>query len=158
MSQTFIDISEQNRRSVADILGSVLCDEFVLYAKTRNYHWNVVGPHFVEYHLIFEEQYGQLSDDIDEIAERIRSLGFKTPSTLAEFQKNSQIKEHPETYPDAVAMVSNLLKDHEAVIRTLRKKIPVVGSTHDDAGTEDFLVGLMERHEKTAWMLRSVLG
>ncbi len=157
MKQTFIDISEQNRRDVADILESVLCDEFVLYAKTRNYHWNVVGPHFVEYHKIFEEQYDELSDDIDEIAERIRSLGFKAPSTLAEFQKNAQIKEHPGVYPDAAAMVSNLLADHETVIRTLRKKIPDVGSAHADAGTEDFLVGLMEKHEKTAWMLRSVL-
>ena len=158
MSQAFIGISEQNRRGVADILDSLLCDEFVLYAKTRNYHWNIVGPHFVEYHRIFEEQYGKLSDDIDEIAERIRSLGFKTPSTLAEFQKKSQIREHPEIYPDAVTMVSSLLEDHETVIRTLRNKAPEVGSTYADAGTKDFLVGLMEKHEKTAWMLRSVLG
>ncbi len=157
MKHTDIDISEQNRKGVAGILVPVLCDEYVLYTKTRNYHWNVTGPHFAEYHKVFEEQYGQLSDDIDEIAERIRSLGLKTPATLAEFQQNSQIKEHPETYPKASVMVSNLLKDHETIIRALRKNIPRIGGTYADAGTEDFLVGLMEKHEKTAWMLRSVL-
>ncbi len=157
MKHTDIGISEQNRKGVAGILESVLCDEYVLYTKTRNYHWNVTGPHFAEYHKVFEEQYSELSDDIDEIAERIRSLGFKTLSTLAEFQKNSQIGEHPGKYPEAAAMVSNLLEDHETVIRVLRRKIPEAGGTYADAGTEDFLIGLMEKHEKTAWMLRSIL-
>lgn len=129
MKQTNIGITEENRQSVAGILDSILSDEYVLYTKTRNYHWNVVGPHFSDYHKIFEEQYEGLSDDIDEIAERIRALGFKVSSSLSEFQKNSQIKEHPGAYPDANTMVSNLLNDHESVIQTIREKIPVGDNT-----------------------------
>ncbi len=97
-----------------------------------------------------------MSDDIDEIAERIRALGFKVSSSLSEFQKNSQIKEHPGAYPNANTMVSNLLNDHESVIQTIREKIPV-GDKYNDIGTEDFLTALLEKHEKTAWMLRSIL-
>ena len=156
MKQTNIGISEENRQSVAGILDSILSDEYVLYTKTRNYHWNVVGSHFSDYHKAFEEQYEALSGDVDEIAERIRALGFKVSSSLSEFQKNSQIKEHPGEYPDANTMVSNLLNDHEALIQTIRKNIPVCDK-YGDVGTEDFLTGLLEKHEKTAWMLRSIL-
>ena len=156
MKQTNIGISEENRQSVAGILDSILSDEYVLYTKTRNYHWNVVGSHFSDYHKAFEEQYEDLSDDVDEIAERIRALGLKVSSSLSEFQKNSQIKEHPGEYPDANTMVSNLLNDHETVIQTIRKSIPVCDK-YGDVGTEDFLTGLLEKHEKIAWMLRSIL-
>ena len=156
MKQTNIGITEKNRQSVVGILDALLSDEYVLYTKTRNYHWNVVGPHFNDYHKTFEEQYEGLSDDIDEIAERIRALGFKVSSSLSEFQKNSQLKEHPGAYPDANIMVSNLLNDHESVIQTIREKIPV-GEKYGDIGTEDFLTALLEKHEKTAWMLRSIL-
>ena len=157
MKQTNTGISEQNRQNIVNILDALLADEYVLYTKTRNYHWNVVGPHFNNYHKAFEEQYDGLSEDIDEIAERIRALGFKTSSSLGEFQKNSQIKEHPGEYPDAFTMASNLLNDHETVIQTIRKKIPEIGDKYGDVGTEDFLTSLMEKHEKTAWMLRSIL-
>ena len=157
MKQANIGITEQNRQSIVGILENLLADEYVLYTKTRNYHWNVVGPHFNEYHETFEEQYDGLSGDIDEIAERIRSLGFKTSSTLSEFQKNSQLKEHPGDYPDANTMVSNLLEDHEKIIQTIREKTPEISGQYGDVGTEDFLVGLMEKHEKTTWMLRSIL-
>ena len=150
-------ISEQNRQGVVDILHGLLADEYVLYTKTRNYHWNVVGPHFNDYHKVFEEQYGGLSDDVDDIAERIRSLGYKTAASLSEFQKNSQLEEHPGEHPDAISMASNLLSDHEAIIRTIREKISDVGAKFGDAGTEDFIIGLMEKHEKTAWMIRSML-
>lgn len=156
MTQVNIGIAEQNRQKVVEILSSILSDEYVLYTKTRNYHWNVIGPHFNEYHETFEEQYDGLAEDVDEIAERIRSLGFKAPSTLSEFQKNSQLKEHPGEYPDAKTMVSNLLGDHEKIIQTIREKIPEISGQYGDVGTEDFLVGLMEKHEKTAWMLRSI--
>ena len=156
MKQANIDITEQNRQSVTEILSSILSDEYVLYTKTRNYHWNVVGPHFSDYHKTFEEQYEGLSEDIDEIAERIRALGFKVSSSLSEFQKNSQIKEHPGEYPNASTMVSNLLNDHESVIQTVRENIPVCDRC-GDIGTEDFLTALLEKHEKTAWMLRSIL-
>ena len=155
--QTNTGLLEQNRQNVVGILDALLADEYVLYTKTRNYHWNVVGPHFNDYHKAFEEQYDGLSDDVDEIAERIRALGSKVSSSLGEFQKNSQLSEHPEEYPDANTMASNLLNDHEIVIRTIRENIPKIGDTYGDVGTEDFLTGLMEKHEKTAWMIRSIL-
>jgi len=154
--QLSIGITDKAREEIVSILGKILADEYVLYTKTRNYHWNVVGPHFSEYHKLFAEQYGSLDDDIDEIAERIRSLGEKTPSTLVEFSKSSRIQEHPGAYQDALAMVSNLLSDHEAIIRALRSDIESC-EKHGDAGTTDFLTGLLEKHEKTAWMLRSIV-
>ncbi|NQV39270.1 MAG: DNA starvation/stationary phase protection protein [Nitrosopumilus sp.] len=157
MTQINIGVSEQNRQNVAGILEHILADEYVLYTKTRNYHWNVVGPHFNEYHETFEEQYDGLADDVDEVAERIRFLGFKASSTLSEFQKNSQLKEHPGEYPNANTMVSNLLEDHETIIKSIREKASETSGQYGDAGTEDFLIGLMQKHEKTAWMLRSIL-
>jgi starvation-inducible DNA-binding protein len=104
---------------------------------------------------MFEGQYDGLSDDIDEIAERIRSLGSKTSATLEEFTKISRIEEHPGKYPEAKSMVQNLISDHEEVIQSIRQDIDTCGK-HNDVGTQDFLTGLMEKHEKTAWMLRSV--
>jgi starvation-inducible DNA-binding protein len=156
MKQIDIGISDKDRQEVNRILGKRLADEYVLYTKIRNYHWNVAGPHFSEYHKLFADQYGALDADIDEIAERIRSLGEKTPATLAEFGKNSSIEEHPGSYPDAQTMLSNLVSDNEAIIRSLRDDVESCVK-HNDAGTADFLTGLLEKHEKTAWMLRSIL-
>ncbi|MEM3065609.1 MAG: DNA starvation/stationary phase protection protein [Candidatus Nitrosotenuis sp.] len=150
-----IGIANKNRKAVTGLLSKLLADEYVLYTKTRNYHWNVVGPHFNDLHKFFESQYEALDTDIDEIAERIRSLGEKTPATLAEFVRNATIKEHPG-FPSADKMVANLVSDHESIIQTLRKAISTC-EQNNDAGTADFLTGLMEKHEKTAWMLRSVL-
>ena len=157
MSNTNIGISDQDMQGVAGILSQLLADEYVLYTKTRNYHWNVVGPHFNELHKFFEGQYDQLADDIDDIAERIRSLGSKTPATLSEFGKNSRLDEHPGEYPDANSMVSNLVLDHETIIKNLRTDLETCDVKYHDVGTNDFLTGLMEKHEKTAWMLRSTL-
>jgi starvation-inducible DNA-binding protein len=157
MSNTNIGISDQDREGVAGILSQLLADEYVLYTKTRNYHWNVVGPHFNDLHKFFEGQYNQLADDIDDIAERIRSLGSKTPATLSEFGKNSRLDEHPGEYPDANSMVSNLVSDHETIIKNLRTDLETCDVKYHDVGTNDFLTGLMEKHEKTAWMLRSTL-
>lgn len=157
MKKVNIGITEQNCRNTVEILQGLLSDEYVLYTKTRNYHWNVVGPHFNDYHKAFEEQYGGLSDDIDDIAERIRSLGYKVESTLSAFQKNSKIKEHPGEYSDAKTMAMNLLEDHEIIVQNIRQVIPKIGDEFGDVGTEDFLTSLMEKHEKTAWMLRSIL-
>ena len=155
--KTDIGISEQNKKAVSEILSKLLADEYILYTKTRNYHWNVVGPHFNDLHKFFEGQYESLDASIDEIAERIRSLGSKTPSTLGEFVKTSRLAEHPGKYPDAQTMVQNLLADHEKVIQYLREDVDACGEKYHDAGTQDFLTGLMEEHEKTAWMIRSVL-
>jgi len=152
-----IGISEPHRDSIVDILTVLLADEYVLYTKTRNYHWNVVGPQFNDLHKFFEAQYDELDEFIDEVAERSRTLGGRAVATLAEFSKTSRLKEHPGKYPDAVTMIANLLADHEAVIRTLRDDVSVTMDKHGDAGTSDFLTGLMEKHEKMAWMLRAFL-
>ena len=156
MSGINIGIADKNRHAVTGLLSKSLADEYVLYTKTRNYHWNVTGPHFNDLHKFFESQYDAIDADIDEIAERIRSLGAKTVATLVEFVKNSRIKESPGDYPSADKMVSNLVADHEALIQTLRSDISTC-EENNDAGTADFITGLMEKHEKTAWMLRSVL-
>lgn len=154
MEKTDIGIQESDRKSVVQILNALLADEYVLYTKTRNYHWNVTGPQFNELHKFFQAQYEELDTSIDEIAERTRALGDKSVATLAEFVKNARLKENPGDYPSAQAMLVNLLADHEAVIRTLRAGAEEA-EKHNDMGTNDFLIGLMEKHEKTAWMLRS---
>lgn len=151
-----IGISEQDREAVIEILTKALADEHVLYTKTRNYHWNVTGPHFNDLHKFFEEQYTQTSGDIDDIAERIRALGGKTVSTMTEFMQHTRLSEHPGKYPDSRTMVANLVADHEGIIQNLRKDINSCNQ-HNDVGTEDFLTGMLEKHEKTAWMLRSIL-
>jgi starvation-inducible DNA-binding protein len=151
-----IGISEQDSAAVIDILTKALADEYVLYTKTRNYHWNVVGPHFNDLHKFFEGQYDQTSADIDEIAERIRALGGKAVATITEFLQHTRLEEHSGEYPDSKSMVGNLVADHQTIIQNIRKDIKSC-EQHNDVGTEDFLTGMLEKHEKTAWMLRSVL-
>jgi len=153
-----IAISQGDRQTVVDILNTLLSDEYVLYTKTRNYHWNVVGPQFNDLHKFFEAQYEELDDFVDEVAERIRQLGAPSPGTLAEFTKASRLKEHPGQHPAAKAMIAALLADHEAVIKTLRSDLTTAQDKLSDAGTCDFLTGLMEKHEKMAWMLRAFAG
>lgn len=150
-----IGLSESNRDSVVKILNNLLADEYVLYTKTRNYHWNVVGPQFNDLHKFFQEQYEALDEMVDEVAERARSVGGKAYGTLAEFSQHSRLKEQPGKQPAAATMVANLQADHEAMVRTLRADLETVMEKHNDAGTNDFLTGLMEKHEKMAWMLRS---
>jgi starvation-inducible DNA-binding protein len=150
-----IGIADANRDAVVRILNAMLADEYVLYTKTRNYHWNVVGPQFNDLHKFFEAQYEALNEIVDEVAERARALGGKAWGTLAEFTEHARLKEQPGQYPAAPTMLSNLLADHEAVIRTLRGDLATVMDKYADAGTNDFLTGLMEKHEKMAWMLRA---
>jgi starvation-inducible DNA-binding protein len=149
---------EKNQAEVVDILNKVLANEFVLSVKTRNYHWNVVGPNFSEFHKFFDEQYEQLDDIIDQVAERSRAMGGKSIATMTEFLIKTSLKEQPKQYPDALQMVSNLLADHEAIIRNLRKDLETCASECNDMGTNNFLTDLMEKHEKMAWMLRAFLG
>lgn len=151
-----LGISSQNRNGVIEILKKLVSDEYILYTKTRNYHWNVIGPQFNDLHKFFEGQYEELDTIIDDVAERIRELGSMSIATLAEFTKNTRLKEEPNTYPDAKTMLNNLLNDQESVIRTLRTDLETCTKYHD-AGTADFLTGLMEQHEKMAWMLRSFI-
>jgi starvation-inducible DNA-binding protein len=155
--ETNIGLSESQRKDVVTILNALLADEYLLYTKTRNYHWNVVGPQFNDLHKFFEAQYGELNDIVDEVAERARTLGGLAVATLTEFSKLGRIKEHPGSYPPARAMIANLLADHEVIIRQLRLDLVTVADKHGDIGTNDFLTGLMERHEKMAWMLRAFL-
>ncbi|MGH7390758.1 MAG: Dps family protein [Candidatus Rokuibacteriota bacterium] len=153
-----IGIADDHRTAVVGILNALLADEFVLYTKTRNYHWNVVSPQFSELHKLFETQYEQLDEVIDEVAERARALDGRAFGTLAEYAQHSRLKERPGEAPPAREMIADLLGDHETVIRQLRKDADTVVEKHGDAGTNDFLVGLMEEHEKTAWMLRAHLA
>lgn len=157
MEKINIGISQKDHQGVINLLDKILADQYVLYTKTRNYHWNVTDENFSEYHKLFADQYDALDEDIDDVAERIRSLGGMTPASLNEFTKMTRLKEHPGKYPKASVMISNLLADHEQIIQTLRKDIETCGSKYSDVGTEDFLTGLLEKHEKTAWMLRSIL-
>ena len=155
--KTSIGLTEANRQAVVKILNTVLADEYVLYTKTRNYHWNVVGPQFNDLHKFFEAQYEELDAFIDEVAERARALGGSALGTLTELARTARLKEEPGKYPDAEGMLSRLLADHESVIRELRADLVTAIDKHGDAGTGDFLTGLMEKHEKMAWMLRAFL-
>lgn len=153
-----IGITEQNLEGVIKILSALLADEYVLYTKARNYHWNVVGMQFNDLHKFFQSLYEELNEYVDDIAERIRTLGGNAIATLKEFLENTRLKEHPGEYPDAKTMLSNLLNDYETIIRNLRNDITTVSEKYQDLGTADFLTELMEKHEKTAWMLRSFLS
>ena len=152
-----IGISEKSRGAVAGILNALLADEYMLYTKTRKYHWNVTGPHFSELHKFFESQYEALDETIDEAAERARALGEEAFGTLAEFQEHTCLEEKPGKNPDADGMLEDLLEDHETVINNLRRDLQACAEKWNDMGTSDFLTGLMEKHEKMAWMLRSFL-
>jgi starvation-inducible DNA-binding protein len=155
---THIGLSDAQRHGVVDILTALLADEYVLYTKTRNYHWNVVGPQFNDLHKFFEEQYNELNTIVDEVAERARTLGGNAIGTLAEFLERTRLAEQPGQYPPARDMLVNLLADQENVIRQLRVDLETCADTHQDMGTNDFLTGLMEQHEKMAWMLRAFLA
>jgi starvation-inducible DNA-binding protein len=151
-----LGIDDKDRRAVVDILSALLADEYVLYTKTRNYHWNVVGSQFNDLHKLFESQYEALDDVVDEVAERARALGGRALGTLAEFTRHARLEEHPGERPDARGMLADLLTDHETLVRQLREDLDAA-TTHRDAGTSDFLTDLMERHEKMSWMLRAFL-
>src|SRR5213079_3197041 len=124
-----LGMSDGSRQNVVTILNDVLADEYVLYTKTRNYHWNVVGPQFNDLHKFFEAQYGELNDVVDDVAERARTLGGHD-----EFSKRARLTEHPGKYPDAAGMLKSLLQDHEAVVRQLRVDLETVGEKYRDVG------------------------
>ncbi|MCB0640582.1 MAG: DNA starvation/stationary phase protection protein [Phaeodactylibacter sp.] len=152
-----IGIDEKARARVSEILSTLLADEHVLYIKTRNYHWNVQGIHFQPLHAFFEEQYNTLEAQIDEIAERMRSLGFFAPGSMQAYLDRSRLQETDELAGAAQKMLQHLLLDHEAVIQVLRNNVEETDEIGDTA-TSDFLTGLMAAHEKMAWMLRAHLA
>ena len=150
-----IGISAAQRKSIAQGLSRLLADEYTLYLKTHNFHWNVTGPMFNTLHLMFEQHYNEAALAVDEVAERIRALGFPAPGTYAEYAKLSSIPE-TEGVPEAMEMVRLLVKGHEACAKTARSVFPKAEAASDEP-TADLLTQRMQVHEKTAWMLRSLL-
>ncbi|MFP3900306.1 MAG: Dps family protein [Acidimicrobiia bacterium] len=150
-----IGIEETDRLAIADGLSRLLADTYTLYLKTHNYHWNVTGPMFQTLHLMFETQYTELALAVDQIAERIRALGAPAPGTYREFTRLSTVPEDDDR-PDATEMIRRLVKGQEAVVRTARSAFPIVNRAGDEP-TADLLTQRMQVHEKTAWMLRSLL-
>jgi starvation-inducible DNA-binding protein len=151
-----IGITEKNRQAVAASLNQLLADEHILYNKTRNYHWSIEGPSFMEFHKLYEEQYTQLAETIDQIAERIRTIGHFAEGRLKEILKLASLDE-PEAPVDQALQISNLIGDHEMIIIRLRKLIQDFDEKNKDIGSSDFVTGLLKEHEKMAWMLRSYL-
>ena len=151
-----IGIDEADRKDIADGLSKVLADTYTLYLKTHNYHWNVVGPMFNTLHLMFETQYNELALAVDLIAERIRALGEPAPGTYREFADLSAIEEDADQ-PDAEEMIRRLVIGQETVARTARSMFDVVERANDQP-TADLLTQRLQVHEKTAWMLRSMLA
>lgn len=150
-----IGIDEKDRKEIATGLSRLLADTYTLYLKTHNFHWNVTGPMFQTLHLMFETQYTELALAVDLIAERIRALDFPAPGTYAEFAELSSIKEERGT-PSAEKMIELLVEGQEAVARTARSIFPIAERANDEP-TADLLTQRLQVHEKTAWMLRSLL-
>ena len=150
-----IGISKSDRIRIADGLSKLLADTYTLYLKTHNFHWNVTGPMFNTLHLMFEQQYNELALAVDQIAERIRALGVPAPGTYKDYSRLSSIKETPGV-PAAEEMIALLVEGQEAVVRTARSIFPSVERANDEP-TADLLTQRMQVHEKTAWMLRSML-
>ncbi len=154
-SKIDIGIDEKHREEIAKGLSHLLADTYTLYLKTHNFHWNVTGPMFQTLHTMFEGQYNELALAVDSIAERIRALGVKAPGSYSEFAKLSSIKESTGDL-SAQQMIAELVAGQEAVVKTARSIFPVVDESHDEP-TADLLTQRMQQHEKTAWMLRSML-
>ncbi len=156
VNSTNIGLEDNQRKEIADHLSRVLANTFVLYGKTHGYHWNVKGIEFPGLHTMFEEQYTQLFEALDELAERIRALGVDAPHSPTVMATLATVS-NDNANPDAKAMVEALLNDHEIVIRDLRVVIAKAAELGDE-GTADMLTARMEEHEKTAWMLRATAG
>ncbi len=151
-----IGISERDRQDIAAGLGRLLADSYTLYLKTHNFHWNVTGPMFNTLHLMFEQEYTDLAEAVDLIAERIRALGAYAPGSYAEYSRLTSVEEASEV-PSATEMIAHLVKGHEAVVRTAREIFPLAEKSNDES-TCDLLTQRLQVHEKTAWMLRSMLN
>jgi starvation-inducible DNA-binding protein len=152
-----LGLDDAQRAGVLDILGTLLADEYVLATRTRNYRWNVVGPQFSFLHDLFGRQQRELDQVVDQVAERCRALGGLAPGTLAEFVGRTRLREEPGWQPPAREMVAKLLADHEALARHLREGLASCRDRFQDAATAAFLAGLLDRHQRLAWMLRASL-
>jgi starvation-inducible DNA-binding protein len=152
-----IGLTQEQRQGVINLLNQDLADSYVLLVKTKKYHWDVIGPQFRTLHQLWEEHYEKLTLSIDAIAERVRTLGGYPVGSLEGFLQIATLKEDAGRVPTATGMVSNLVNDHEQVIRNLRQHIDQSSEEFHDEGTADFLTGLLEGHEQIAWMLRSFI-
>jgi starvation-inducible DNA-binding protein len=155
-SKIQIGISSKNSLEVANRLQILLADEQIIYAKTRNYHWNLEGRDFMEMHLLFERLYTEIAETIDSVAERIRKIGHYSQGRLEDFLKQTNLLEGEYTN-DIQTQIQNLLDDHETVIRYLRNDINDFDDKFKDAGSADFITGVLKQHEEWAWFLRSYL-
>jgi len=151
-----IGIPEKHLAAIALELNKLLADEHVLYVKTRNFHWNIEGENFMEMHKFYEAQYEELAEMIDEVAERIRTLGHYAEGRMKDFLEIARLAEVEYTN-DQKKQLQFLLDDHETVIRLIRQQATQFADEHKDQGTSDFVTGIMEKHEKMAWMIRSYL-
>lgn len=154
---TNIGVTDGNRLAVANELAKLLADEYVLYTKTRNAHWNIEGTDFFDKHKFFEIQFGQLDDIIDSVAERIRSIGHYAYATLKSFLELTNLTEVNREKNDSRGFLTELLTDHESIIIHCRENIHRFANDYKDLGTSDFITQLMETHEKMAWFIRSHL-
>ena len=152
-----IGMTEDQKAASAQILQRMLANQYVLYTKTRNYHWNIEGPDFLQMHEFYERLYTELEEGFDEVAERIRQLGHFAEGRLKDFLGTTDLVEQEYTKVK-LEQIQNLLNDHESVIRLLRNAIDTLTDDIKDAGTADFVTGMMEKHEQWAWFLRSYLG
>lgn len=157
MRKLNIGLTQEQRAGVIELLNRDLSDAYLLLIKTKKFHWDVVGPQFRSLHQMWEEQYQALTETIDQVAERIRTLGGYPVGTAEGFLKYGSIKEQSNNIPQATEMVAQLVDDHELVIRNLREHVDSCSEEFHDEGTADFLTGLMEGHEQMAWMLRSFI-
>ncbi|MBS1921451.1 MAG: DNA starvation/stationary phase protection protein [Bacteroidetes bacterium] len=151
-----IGITDKNKEAVAIILNELLADEHILYIKTRNYHWNYEGSNFMELHKFYEEQYKVLEEMVDEIAERVRTLGHYAEGRMKDYLRLTHLQEQEYTTVQS-EQLKNLLEDHENIIVNLRKVADKIDAVYKDAGTSEFVTGIMKQHEKMAWMIRSYL-
>jgi starvation-inducible DNA-binding protein len=151
-----IGIAEEDRFAIADGLQRLLADTYTLYLKTHNFHWNVTGPLFNTLHAMFEQQYTELAKAVDDIAERIRALGVVAPGSYKQFAELTSLEEETGV-PTAEEMIAQLVRDQEAVVRTARSIIPIADQANDEPSA-DLLTQRMQIHEKTAWMLRSMIS
>jgi starvation-inducible DNA-binding protein len=157
MRKINIGLTDEQCQGVIELLNSDLADAYLVLVKTKKYHWDVVGPEFRTLHQMWEEQYQMLTESIDAIAERARTLGGYPVGTMQGFLELTSLKEHPGDVPSATEMVKRLMADREQIVRNLRQHIDKCDEEFHDQGTADFLTGLMQQHEQTAWMLRSFL-
>jgi starvation-inducible DNA-binding protein len=156
--KTEIGITDTNRLAVATELSKILADETILYIKTKNAHWNVEGADFYDKHKFFETQFGQLDELIDNVAERIRSIGHYAPATLTSYLSLTHLTEQTNQLNNSQGFIKELLQDHQSIVIILREHIKSFTNDFHDLGTSDFVTGLMETHEKMAWFLRSHLN